>query len=330
MRTARKVLTVFSGGVPLFPFSDSFDTDGALGSRWTGSTWTISGGKAVNTPTLGAELISNGDAETGNPPTGWTQGGTPTTFIQSNEQAHGGTFSLKMITDQASEQAFSPAFSTTTGKWYFYSLWARPTAVVNERLGITRGSGAAGDNFLKSSPANTWTQHFAAYRETAGGAGAKIGVYTTAAAQTVYVDDASAKEIDIASSIATVETNRSDATIQAAISRGTLASLASQSGLALRVDSTSNPQNFLIAYINGTTAYLDQYKAGVITNLRNGAITYGADKVLKVTLSGTTAQLFYDNVQVGANATVDAAIVGTRHGLFSTTTNDTLDGFSVA
>lgn len=326
MRTARKLVTILSGGVPLFPFSDSFDTDGALGSRWTGATWTISGGKAVNAPSHGAELISNPDFEAGI--AGWTQGGTPTTFAQSAEQAHGGTNSLKIITDAGSESAISPNFTTTTNGWYEVSAWYRPTGGVNERIAQKTGAtGAAGINQSKTCAANQWTKITLVYRETNGGALAGTTHYSTAAAQTFYLDDVSAKEITFPSCFASVETGRQNLTAQVAvtISAGDLA----HAGLVLRLDSTTNPQNFLIAYTNGGQAVLDQCKAGVWSTLRTGAITYGAGKVIKAVLNGTTAQLFYDNVQVGADAAVDATITGTRYGLFSDSSLYNLDGFSL-
>lgn len=64
---AKLLLLGNQGAAGPAPFSDDFNrADGALGNGWTGATWAISGNKAVNTPTRGANVVINGtfDADT--------------------------------------------------------------------------------------------------------------------------------------------------------------------------------------------------------------------------------------------------------------------------
>src|SRR4030042_3792286 len=47
-------------------FLDRFDrTNGVLGGPWTGTAWTISGGAAINTPGVGADLFDSGVYDSG-------------------------------------------------------------------------------------------------------------------------------------------------------------------------------------------------------------------------------------------------------------------------
>ena len=58
---------------------------GGGGLAWEsgGTTWSVSGGKAVNTPLVyGEELIVNGDMETGNPPSTWEKANNPTFSVE--------------------------------------------------------------------------------------------------------------------------------------------------------------------------------------------------------------------------------------------------------
>jgi hypothetical protein len=52
---------------------------------------------------------------------------------------------------------------------------------------------------------------------------------------------------------------------------------------------------------------------------------------LRVIKSGTSYTLYYNNLIVGTTSTIsDAGIVdNTKHGLFSTSANNSLDGFTV-
>jgi hypothetical protein len=62
------------------------------GKKATGYIGAVGAGE-----TLGSELVTNGDMETGNPPTGFTAWSAPATFEQSSTQKHGGSYSAHII-----------------------------------------------------------------------------------------------------------------------------------------------------------------------------------------------------------------------------------------
>lgn len=72
-----------------------------------------------------AELISNGGAESGDPPTDWIA--TRGTLSRSNEQAHSGTYSAKVVHDNVESTTFIRAtsvFNIQVGDRVAYSGWA--------------------------------------------------------------------------------------------------------------------------------------------------------------------------------------------------------------
>jgi len=99
----------------------------------------------------------------------------------------------------------------------------------------------------------------------------------------------------------------------------TLGATGTQAGLVLNLDSAASPANFLLAYVNGTNAYLEKCVAGSYSTLISAAVTYGAGKTLRVVKDGTSVSLFYDGAKVGTTQTVsDAGIINnTLHGLYA-------------
>lgn len=100
-----------------------------------------------------------------------------------------------------------------------------------------------------------------------------------------------------------------------------------------RLDSSTSPANFIIAYLDGAgNVKVDKCVGGTYTNIISGAVTYGSTKVLRLVCSGTSVAVYYDGTQVGSTVTVsDAGIVpNTRHGLFSTYTANTFAGYVAA
>jgi hypothetical protein len=77
-----------------------------------------------------------------------------------------------------------------------------------------------------------------------------------------------------------------------------------------KVDSTSNPQNGIFAYVNqiDSKAYLDKIVTGVRSNLTSGAITYGAGKRIAWTQVGNSVQLYYDGLAVSTAQDVGATL----------------------
>ncbi len=102
----------------------------------------------------------------------------------------------------------------------------------------------------------------------------------------------------------------------------------SQAGMMLCLDDETNPQNFLLAYHDGTNAALIQCVAGTYSNvIAPTAATYSAGARLIVTRSGNTCTLYYNNTRIGNPADCNAAITGTKHSLFNTYSGNSFTAF---
>lgn len=280
-------------------FSDDFNrADGPIGNGWTGLTWTVSGNKAVNTPTQGAELFVNGgfgaDAN-------WTKGTGWTIAAGVASHAAGGSGS---ITETVS----------IIGGW-FREVWTL--------LNYSAGNFQARPGFSSSArTANaTYTDSGRATATTAGVTGSTSGAGD--------IDNLSLKQLTLSTLFCTKDFGNAfaSASVKAVIVNGNAC------GIVLNLDSTSSPANFIVGYHDGVNARLEKSVAGTYTSLINTAATYSAGAAIEVrqTVLGTY-QLWYNGVQIGTNQVVaDAAILAaTKHGLFQTYEGNTLDDFAVA
>mgnify|MGYP002075566857 CR=1 FL=1 len=122
---SRKAMMGAQGGGVSLPLNIDFNTleDGPLPAPLTGTTWTVSGGRAVNTPTAGENVLTGGDMED-DPVTYWPATGTPATREKSDAQAHGGTYSLHLVTDGVNE-GVSKNIAATPGRFYRFSSFLR-------------------------------------------------------------------------------------------------------------------------------------------------------------------------------------------------------------
>lgn len=287
------------GAVALLPFSDDFArADGAIGSSWTGATWTIATNKAVNTPTLGSERLTNGGFDVD---ANWTK--------EADWTIGGG------VATKAAGAATRLIYQNVVaiGTWYRV-VWTlvRNAGTFNAILGSANAS-------VGRTASATYTDSFRANNISGGARGTNAGDGT--------IDDVSIKALTLSTLFATRECGRNDvdASVKATIVSGNIC------GLVLNLDSTSSPANFIIAHHDGITARLDKCVGGTYTNLIVTAATYSAGAILEVKKSSTTYQLFYAGTQRGTDQTVsDAGIISnTVHGMFQTYEGNSLDDFSI-
>jgi hypothetical protein len=319
------------------PFTDAFTrSDGAIAGQWTGATWTIATNAAINTPTLGAELLTNPgfegtyDAEAAslNVAPDWSQLNCETDgsdVLAESATAHGGSKSQQINVNAAAEGIQTDATPlATVGGWYQLSAW----------FNITSGTANILDasNVMNKSLNTTgsWVQAICTGRVTV--ANRKVHIRSATAAN-FLADDASAKQLTLASCFATlpsVGVNAVTAQVIVTVTPGQ-----TQAGLVVNLDSTSSPANFVIAYLTGdsTRAKVDKCVAGVYTNIIDGAVTFGATKNLKLVKSGDDYSLYYgapgSEAQVGTTQTA-AGMTGTIHGLFATHPTAKFDTYQLA
>ncbi|MFZ2992511.1 MAG: hypothetical protein WA061_02235 [Microgenomates group bacterium] len=146
------------------------------------------------------------------------------------------------------------------------------------------------------------------------------------------IDNVIVKPLTLSTLFASITTQLANisCSVKATLTAGT------QAGVVARLDSSSSPANFLIAYHDGTNIVLDKCVGGVYTNLINTAATYAADRKLRVITYHSDAttlkvRVYYNDVLIGAEQTVtDAGIrQNVLHGNFSTYVGNTFDYINV-
>lgn len=328
-RLARLLVSVLSGGgAALLPFSDDFTRgDGAVANGWSGDTWALESGVALNTPTLGSELITNpgfeGTYVAGVSPN-WTKSGSGTA-TEENVTIHGGTAAQKLVTAANFEGMNSASVTITLGAWYQFSTWMQGSG--------GNGSISFSNSRLNASVAKALTGAFVQHLSTSRGLSAGTETMRPRAntsGSTIYLDDASLKTLTLSSLFLTRETQQANVIAQVVV---TVAPSGVQAGHVLNLDSVSSPANFVIAYLDASTAYLVKCVGGTYTQVISGAITFGATKNLKVVKTGNDYSLYYgapgSEAQIGATTAI-ANMNGTIHGLFSTNSVPRFDTYQIA
>jgi hypothetical protein len=211
--------------------------------------------------------------------------------------------------------------------WYRLEGWLYAASLA---ITISRNNGAVADFTQTLTPGGTWTPIRMGVRAISSGSNAiRIQASTAGAANEHFADDFSVKAISLPSLFATIAGASSNQTAAAKIATLTTGI---QSGVVALLDSASNPQNFLIAYHNGTSVLLDKCVAGTYTNLITTTVAFTANAQIEIRRpSGNTFQLWYNGTQRGTDQTVsDAGIISnTRYGLFSTHSANTFSEFSL-
>ena len=283
-------------------------------------------GDPLISPTLSAELVSDPTLEgvyTAGLAAGLTKGGSPT--VAESADAHGGS-KAQSFTPVANANYVSHLINpATTGRIYIATAWGKRTAGTNSKVVLGTGTNGFPVAFNQSS----YVQRRWVYRAPNTGAIA-FGAYQNGTGyDTIIMDDLSVKYItDLAEMFRLWDTGVVDmiAKIKATYGRDGFY------GVAAKIDSKTNPQNGLVAYYrnyDNTYCYciLDKIVGGVWTNListwsnvpgSGGGQQPTNSQWLEIRVSGTTVQLYQNNLQVGGNQTVnDAGIVNnTLAGVF--------------
>lgn len=298
------------GGGAGFSLVDDFErANGSLAAPWTGATWAIVSGKAVNTPSLGSDLIVNGtfaaDAT-------WTKGTNWT--IGSGVGTHTASGTADAITQ-------TPLTSTL---WYkmTWDITAWSAGVLNARIGNSSFIGpnrTAIGSYIDTRRANT--------------TGVGVNASTTGAGS---VDNVVVKNLPLADLFLAQPCSK-NGYAQAIWN----AVLGTQCGVFMCLDNPAAPANFVVAYLEGPTAQriiLAKCVAGVYTELIGTAtnVTYADGKNIKlVRVDGTnTFQVWYgaagSEIQIGTTQTIsDASVIDNVYsGIFSTNEQNSCDAFA--
>lgn len=309
-------------------FIDGFDrSDGPLSNGWdyTGD-WNIVGGELVGNPAVtGSNLITNGDFETGDPPTGWNT--SASNSIAQNVDTRPGSAGTKsaFVTVGGSAYAISRTLSgLTAGRFYRTSYWGKRGS--NTQFGISTFEPLY-ENDL------SWTEKQAGHIS----GGAVTTAYLLGSTGTFYADDYQVKQLVTSNLFAVREFNKSNVDISVKITR----TENEYGGIVLCLDDITTPTDYIIVGINsydfsaGNAIYtlkVAKVVGGVYTAISAYGVGYVADAVLRVVKNGAAIKCFYNGTQIGDDIFVsDAGIVNnTKHGVFSTGNTNSFDDFQFA
>lgn len=292
---------------------------GGSGLTWTGSTWTVASGVATNAPGLNAtNLITDGDMEAVNM-SAWTTVGTPTTLDKSGVQKHGGAQSVRIIASAAGD-GFKQSITPPANHWYRVSAW------------LYGQGGTFGVNLWKDSSnvgfnrAASWVQMSGTFYST----GAAVEIKFTsrdAGTPTLYVDDVVVQQINDADLFRTLALTTPDVMIQTQLTALGGGQLSPQGGLVMRLDSTANPQNYLLCYQQNWTAIDTRIKlvecvGGVYSaNIINFSHAYAVNDLLCIWLNGSAVRVYSISsagvITLAGSGTTNV-LTGNIHGLFGT------------
>lgn len=302
--------------------------DGALPAQFTGATWAIASGKLINTPTLGSNLLVNGDMETGNPPTGWdNDSSTILTGDADVRPGSAGVQSLKAVYN--TDRTFYKIFSVSAIGWHRQDSWVKNISAdfITRILG-TAAAGALRSGNYGALSATEWTSYANCdLFPTENGFTVRFDVNSHLNDAALF-DDITIKKISDNTLFSTVNIGLSSVNISAP----SAGSSTIPHGIVLCVDNPANPTQYVAAFIDYGMAFIYQVKAGVYTALLGAtALTMDAAKHFSAQLNGTTLSLYYGatdfGTKIGTDVTVDAAVaLNKNHGLFSTISSNQFSG----
>lgn len=319
MISAKRFLILLSGKGP-YAFTDAFAGTGALGADWTGSTWARVNGELINTPTLGSELLTNGDMETGNPPTGWLEDtGATLTGVADERTGGSGAQSLNV----ARNTHFSAAYKSTGSgqvEWHYAVAWMKNISATD----IYHIS-AVGESQHQTS--TSWTRVLVTRRIPTATPITFLFRITDSPGQQARLDDASIKKITRSSLFATTDKGFADASLIAPAMSAH--QLGTQAGIVMCMDDDANPANFVTAYLAEGIAnpqsitieqcVADTYGAPVTVELAHSLSKHFSAKTIGNQLYVYYGTDHFGTLVGGAPITLNAALVGnTKHGLMST------------
>ena len=274
----------------------------------------ISSNALVITPSFGEELVVNGDMETGDPPSSWNPNRAT---LSADEDANTGDQSLRITATQNNTAEAVQGNSIGTGSWIFVECYAKKVDanVLLRLLSGLFGLLSASQNYTSDS----WGRIVATARNTDN----TTYIYARAVSDTIgqysLVDDISVKQISLPSTLSLLDLGTADVILRPNASAFTAGT---QLGVAIAVDSASNPQNGIFAYVDGTYVYLDVLIAGVWTNKIKSTTAYVAGKLPHIYRDGTYIAMYYNDALLGSAITLsgaeNTALRGTLHGAFST------------
>jgi hypothetical protein len=332
-QTPARGVTLEASGFYL-PISIDFSTlsDGPLPSWFNGPTWKISGGRLVNAPTLGDELLSDPGLEADYP------GGLGCLTLKQAEypilaqsaDVHSGSKSQQFQASGVNSAIYWTPLAGEIGEWYQFSIWAKRIkgATSFTRLNLTQTGG------LPISPVE-WSIDSPFYKQ------GKVSLLSTSTqlitpyavkqdsdvglATVVIVDDGSLRKIDKASLFGLLPATQPDVILK--IKPDDLADN-TQIGIVLRANASSNPTDTILALFSAQPGTPANSSLSVIKVIGSAYTSLAANTPLgarvagawfEARASGATVSFWYNNQKIGKDLAIGEPelIDNAYHGVFS-------------
>lgn len=310
---------LWSSKVLTLPYLADFTTfgDGPLSWPWSGSTWSISSGAAINVPTLGLQALADPGMEglyTAGLCACFTKSGSPT--LAQSGTVHGGAKAQSFQAAAFNNRLTYPAITPIANQWYEASVWGYLTTggLGTPQLWIYQASTGVSRLVSMLGSVGAYSQYGAPVHF--GDAG-NVNLYAIAEKgaagpyDTIIVDDASFRPITFSTLVNWLPVKKADVTIKIRFGQ----TIHGFCGAIARSDSNGNSNNHVImragpSQTNLTTfrAVLEKCVGGVYTGLIDVNTNFVANKDFELRLIGTTASIWFNGVQIGANQVLDASL----------------------
>jgi hypothetical protein len=301
---------------------------GGLGSGGGGlayanlTTWAVAGGIVTNTPVPGAELLTNGNMETADPPSSWTANNATLDGVADERTGGGGAQSLDVLRTASTGSAYQQI--TGSPGFYKFAGWMKS---------ISGGGcvGGATTPWALINSAAVWTY--------------KTGeILLTSTNPYIYLiagpnvndehrfDDMSVKALSLADCVRAVSSSLTP-DIVAQVKFVALTSGYTCAGLAIRLNNAATPTAGIIAFFDYGTVYVYEFSGSTWTLLFSAVKGFTANDRLQIIAQGASIRLIHmTSAGVGTvigSTAVATILTGGYHGIFTTDPGSQLDDFVV-
>jgi hypothetical protein len=283
----------------------------------------------VPAPTFGAELLTNGNMETGNPPSTWAVNGAGTKYRKTDPKT--GTYCLALRLTGGS--GVYNTFTTAAGNWYNVNGWVKMITSTYIQFTAYDWGGA----YLQRGQAGESTAGWMYMWNTFPAVEVATAIEVQPSGNdSTHIDDVSAKRINIVSMMSNLTSGLRDTiTTKVNVTIATASDWLNHMSPAGLVVSYVDTANFIIVYYSEKPddhrIVVDKYVAGVKTQVSTTSVTYAAAGTLQVARQGTNYIVSYRGSTVGSPNSIADAVFNTAYqsGIFNTYLGNTFANFYV-
>lgn len=298
----------------------------AFPASWEAATWSIAGGIVTNTPTLGVNQLTNSNMETGDPPSSWTLI-TGAVLSSAADERTGGTGVASLNVVKGTHPAGHCVQGNTSGSrpvgWWQLGAWLKR---IDADAGWFVVPNSPSEEF--AAPAWTFTRSQARI-DVSASISARLAI-TGDTGEQVRFDDVELRQVDTASCMALYDYG--SVIYQATFPKIITEPYARFGGIVLAYTDASN---YVVAYHYAGYVSVVECVAGTFNELASVLLAHDPDKHFSVKKLGQTLSVYYgtgdyETLVGGATLTINAALTGTKLGLFSAAPEIEMQGeFSV-